>query len=71
MSENIQSVVEDLKPKTKEERQKEYMKRYREKHGAYTEAQKKAIYKYNARIKEEAKKFREIQKNNAISVSIN
>jgi len=75
MIENNQDIVEDVnvtQKQIKAEKRKEYMKTYREKHGGtYTQAQKNAIYKYNARIKEEAKKFREYQKNNLISVSVN
>ena len=74
MIENTQDIVEDVNftQKSKAEKRKEYMKTYREKHGGtYTQAQKNAIYKYNNRIKKEAKQFREYQKNNLITVSVN
>jgi len=58
------------KPKYYNEKQKEYMRTYRAKHGSYTDAQKKSIYKYNDRIKEEAKKYRELQKNSTIPISV-
>ena len=65
------TLVEQDKPKPKyyTEKQKEYMRKYREKKGSYTEGQKKAIYKYNARIREEAKKYRELQLSGLITIS--
>ena len=45
------------KPKYYTEKHREYVRKYREKHGSYSDAQKQAIYKYNKRIKEEAKLF--------------
>ena len=58
-------------PKYYTEKHKEYMRKYRAKHGSYSDAQKQSIYKYNTRIKEEAKKFRELQKNGLIPVTVN
>ena len=75
MIENTQDIVEDVNvtQKSKAEKRKEYMKTYREKHnGTYTISQKNAIYKYNNKIKEQAKQFREyIKNNNLITVSVN
>jgi len=73
MSEICQVIEEKEKPKPKyyTEKHREYMRTYRAKHGSYTDGQKQSIYKYNNRIKEEAKKFRELQKNGLIPVSVN
>ena len=59
------------KPKYYTEKNREYMRKYREKHGSYSNAQKQSIYKYNARIKEEAKQFRELKKNSLLPISVN
>ena len=58
-------------PKYYTEKNKEYMRRYRAKKGTYTDAQKQSIYKYNARIKEEAKQYRELMKKGLIPISVN
>ncbi len=67
------SESEEANPKAKyyTEKNREYMRKYRAKHGSYTDTQKQSIYKYNARIKEEAKQYRELKKNGLIPVSVN
>ena len=68
MSENNIIKVE---PKYYTEKHKEYMRKYRAKTGSYTESQKRSILKYNARIKQEAKLYRELLKNGFVLSNLN
>ena len=60
-SENMENVNEKPKRKGYTEKHKLYMREYRAKNGSYRDAQKASIKKYQQRIKQEAKQFRELQ----------
>ena len=61
ISENKENANEKPKRKCYTEKHKLYMREYRAKNGSYTETQKAAIKKYQQRIQQEAKQFRELQ----------
>ena len=66
--ENTLSSEPEEKPKPKyfTEKHKEYMRRYRERYGSYTEVQKKAIKKYVNNMRQDAKHYRELLSKGAI-----